>query len=263
MRRALVAAVLTCVSAGAVSADVAALPRSVGPVPGEGAVPTDPDLPAVATDAGDLVVVTGANSNDELQEGDSNTVFSVRLPDGATCPGDSANDGWRVQTFIVPAANDLGRLDYGATRPRGDFMYGLYTTEGRPYTQILLAQNPGPGIPGVILAMPALSFAPFTPDLLPVGRYRIGVACSYFEVGERYWDAELELTEDTGVEPGQRRWRVIGPDGTPAASDSADDGSSALAIVLAVAAIFAVGGAIAFVTLGRRRAPQPVKEHAR
>jgi hypothetical protein len=222
--------------------------------------PVVPELPDRATDAGELVVVSAANTEDELTDGDTNTVFAVRLPAGSVCPGDSANDEWRVQSFIVPAETDLGSLVYGATRPRGDLMYGLYTTEGRPYVQVLLAQNPEPGLPGQILAPPAMSFAPFTPDLLPVGRYRIGVACSYFEVGERYWDAEIELTEDRDVQPGERRWSVVAADGTTTTPSVDGAGTNPLTVV---AALVAAVGAVAFLTIRRRRTPALVKEQAR
>ncbi len=233
---------------------------TVPPVPGPS--PTDPPLPDVANDAGDLLVVTGANSRNALLEGDGNTTFSVALPVGATCPGDSANDGWRIQTFIVPAATDVPALEYGATRPDGDTMYALYTTEGRPYTQVLLGQNAEPGLPGLILDFPPMSFAPFTPDLLPVGRYTIGVACSYFEIGERFWDAQIELTEDRDVQPGERRWRVIDPANPSAASNgvavasSETSGLPTLAIVLLVI-VTAAGGASALLI---RRRNQPLAE---
>jgi hypothetical protein len=239
-------------------------PTTAGPLlPAEQQVPVVPDLPDVATDAGVVVVVTGANSDDALTEGDSNTVFSVRLPEGSTCPGDSANDDWRVQTFVVPASTDVGRLRYGATRPQGDFMYALYTTEGRPFAQVLLNQNPTPGQPGDILPMPALSFAPFTPDLLPVGRYTIGVACSYYETGERYWDAQIELTEDLAVEPGQRRWRLLAADGTAVSPVAADSGTSVAVPTIAVAVALACGVFVAALVIRRRRTPPLTKEYAR
>lgn len=245
--------------------DVQASPpaTTVGP-PQPGEAPAAPQLPDVATDAGDLTVVVGANSDDALGEGDSNTVFSIRLPDGSVCPGDSANDDWRVQTFIVPAATDVGALRYGPTRPQGDLMYALYTDEGRPFAQVLLAQNPEPGQPAQILGFPPLSFAPFTPDLLPVGRYTIGVACTYFEIGERYWDAQLELTEDTDVQPGERRWKLV-TTGAQSPVVSNPDGSDDTRAVAAVAApiVVAILVGAGFVTIRKRRPAALGKEHAR
>lgn len=260
---ALAAATVSIAGSGVAVAE--APPATAGPVlPAEQELPVVPELPAVATDAGDLLVVTGANSDNPLTEGDSNTVFSVRLPDGSTCPGDSANDDWRVQTFVVPASSDVGSLRYGATRPQGDLMYALYTTEGRPFAQVLLNQNPAPGQPGDILPIPALSFAPFTPDLLPVGRYTIGVACSYYETGERYWDAQIELTEDLDVEPGRRRWRVVATDGTAAAPAVAADSGSGVALpAIAVGVALAGSALIAALVIRRRRTPPLTKEYAR
>jgi hypothetical protein len=226
----------------------------VSAAPGDGAI-----------DAGDVVVVDPADSSQEMSEGDSNSVFALRLPEGSECPGDSANDDWRVQSFIVPAGTDLPSLTYGATRPRGEFMYGLYTTDGWPYVQVMTAQNPAPGQPGMIIQPPPLSFGVFTPDLLPVGRYTIGISCSYFERGERYWDAELILTEDPDVLPGERSWQVAAAPsesaGTTTGSGVEDGGWFLAAGVAAVAviALIALGAAL------RRRQPQQTlaKEHPR
>lgn len=220
---------------------------------------------AVALDAGDIVVVEAVDRSKELVEGDTNTVFSLRLPDGSVCAGDSANDDWRVQSFIVPAATDLQSLHYGATRPRGEFMYGLYTTEGGPYVQVLTAQNEVPGQPGQILEPPALSFAVFTPDLLPVGRYRIGISCSFFEAGAKFWDAEIVLTEAPDVQPGERRWSVASVPDAPAgdSSTTSDSGgsNSTPIIIIAFAALAALVVAATF--LRRiRRAPTLSKEHS-
>ncbi len=224
-----------------------------------------PELPVVAADVGDVVVVSASDRTTPLTEGDTNTVFSLQLPTGSVCPGDSANDDWRVQSFIVPAATDLAALRYGSTRPRGEFMYGLYTTEGRPYVQVLLAQNPSPGQPGQILGPPPLSFGTFTPDLLPVGRYTIGIACSYYEVGAKFWDAEIVLSENRDVEPGRRTWAlVLGDEAAITNSVEATEftGSEVAKVVAVAAALAAL--AIAF-TLWFRRRGTPVlsKEHSR
>ena len=223
--------------------------------------------PQGAVDAGDVVVVVPTNRSEALDEGDTNTIFSLRLPAGAECPGDSANDDWRVQSFIVPSGTDLQTLAYGATRPRGDYMSGLYTTEGSPYVQVLTAQNPAPGQPGMILDPPPLSFAQFTPDLLPVGHYVIGMACSYFERGNRYWDAEIMLTEAPGVKPGERRWQVVAaesdPDAIASNGDSGGDGGQWM-LVLAAAAVGVVAVVATGAVLRRRRPPRVLaKEHSR
>lgn len=224
-----------------------------------------PELPVVAADVGDVVVVSASDRTTPLTEGDTNTVFSLRLPPGSVCPGDSANDDWRVQSFIVPAATDLAALRYGSTRPRGEFMYGLYTTEGRPYVQVLLSQNPSPGQPGQILNPPPLSFGTFTPDLLPVGRYKIGIACSYYEVGAKFWDVEIVLSENRDVEPGQRTWALALSDET-AITNTVEatefTGSEVAKIVAAAAALAAL--AIAFTLWLRQRGTKILsKEHSR
>ena len=254
-----------CLSGGAATAGATAPDGTVGPAVPSGSdvgVPAIPDLPDVATDAGDAVIVTPADRTTPLMEGDANAVFAVRIPAGATCPGDSANDDWRVQSFIVPAGTDLGTIQYGATRPAGEHMYALYTVEGRPYAQALLAQNPRPGLPGQILDPPPFDFHQFTPDLLPVGRYEVGVACSYYETVERYWDVELDLVEDTDVQPAQRRWIVVENDGTTptaVAGETAAPIGSIVAITLATLVAAVIGWRV----LAARRRPTPSKEYAR
>ncbi len=222
-----------------------------------------PELPLVAADLGDVVVVSASDRTTPLTEGDTNTVFSLRLPTGSACPGDSANDDWRVQSFIVPAATDLAVLRYGSTRPRGEFMYGLYTTEGRPYVQVLLAQNPSPGQPGQILDPPPLSFGVFTPDLLPVGLYKIGIACSYYEIGAKFWDAEIVVSENRDVEPGQRTWALASSDETATAitAGATGSGDSAMAKAVAAAAALATVAVVGTLRLRRRRNPVLSKEH--
>lgn len=170
-------------------------------------------------DAGDVVVVA-ANQEKEVFDGDSNSHFSLRLPAGASCPGDSANDDWRVQSFVVPATLDPGALTYGALRPRGENLHALYGADTRPFIQVLTGQNSGPGESGLIVGVPPLSFAVFPAGMLPAGRYRIGIACTWFEKTASYWDTELILSAAPDVEPGQFRWRVADAPATAPTAES-------------------------------------------
>lgn len=163
------------------------------------------------TDAGAVAVVGAFNQSREVSEGDSNTVFTLRLPDRASCPGDSANDDWRVQSFVVPADVDPGSLRYGGIRPVGENMHALYEVTTSPYVQMMTDQNTGPGQPGRILTHPPLSFAVFPPGTLPDGRYRIGIVCTHDQVPGTYWETEIVVSAAPEVQPGQMRWRVVDP----------------------------------------------------
>ncbi len=201
-------------------------------------------------DAGDVVVVA-ANQEKQVFDGDSNTPFSLRLPAGASCPGDSANDDWRVQSFVIPADLDPGALTYGALRPRGDNLHALYGADTRPFIQVLTGQNSGPGEPGLIVGVPPLSFAVFPAGMLPAGPYRIGIACTWFEKTAMYWDTELVLSADPDVEPGQFRWHVANDPAAALADDSNSSWAKGIAAVTLVAAIAAIAVIITIAT--RRR----------
>src|SRR5262245_9642793 len=64
-------------------------------------------------DAGDVVVVDAIDNSSELTGGGSAVPFTLRLPDGATCPGDSAHDQWRVQSFLIPSTVDMASVKWG------------------------------------------------------------------------------------------------------------------------------------------------------
>jgi len=49
--------------------------------------------------------------------GNSSTSFTLRLPSGAACGGDSAHDGYRVQSYIVPSGIDPSTLTFNSSGP--------------------------------------------------------------------------------------------------------------------------------------------------
>ena len=53
-----------------------------------------------------------APSGRPIDGGGSATPFTLRLPDGAACPGDSANDGYRVNSYMVPLDVDPTTVTY-------------------------------------------------------------------------------------------------------------------------------------------------------
>jgi hypothetical protein len=212
-----------------------------------------PSAWAQAQAAGEVVVVEADNLAKELTGGGSATVFTLRLPDGASCPGDSANDQYRVQSFIVPSADDPGIFTYGSIKPDGEGRWALYGVDTRPFVHALTERNDGAGLPGRIGGLPPLSFAVFPPGELPEGAYRIGVACTRFRKTERYWDTELMLLTGPDDEPGQLRWHLASVD--PSSGDGSS-GATGLALVAAAAAL------VAFLARRstRRRAPLVSKE---
>lgn len=210
-------------------------------------------------DAGDVVVADPVNVTRAFREGDSTSAFTFRLPEGASCPGDSANDDWRVNTFLVPADTNLNTLTYRALRPDGEAYRSLRYLNGDIYVMEMTNPNPGPGQPGLITQIPPLTMAWYKAGSLAPGPYKMGIACTD-AVGavQRFWDTTVELTEAAEVNPGGLRWRVV--ENTNAAStESSSIGSTTWAVLL-TAIVVGIGGAMVIRRRQRRPSPQSQKE---
>ena len=208
-----------------------------------------------ATDGGDAVVVEPNAVMRELEGGGSATSYSLRLPDGASCPGDTRNDQWAFQTFMVPVDADPSTLKFSIAGHAGPYQYALYQEGTQPLTDAILVPNAEPGLPGRIPPIPPLTFSVFPPGELE-GTYRIGVACTFLRDAAIYWDATIVVEVDADDEPGQFVWRT---EGAPVAQSSGESSSPPLA-----AAAVGVGVlAVAVVALRRRTRPSTSsKEHA-
>lgn len=212
-----------------------------------------PAFAAPGNDAGDVVVARGDGSTEPLREGGSTTQFTLRLPEGASCPGDSANDGFRVQSFLVPAAADPAMLRYKSTKPDGPGHYALYDVFTRPYVQGFTAEADGPGQPGLIVNLPTFSYAVFPPGELAEGPYRIGIACTLMNETIRFWDTRVTLMRAPDDAPAEIRWKVSGSG--VAAGGTSSVGSVSLLAVAAIASAIAVPVVIARRRRQSRRVP--------
>jgi hypothetical protein len=116
--------------------------------------------------------------------GDSATVFSLRLPTGASCPGDVGHgDKW--STYMVNGSTDPSTLTFNNGGPRNPstlaqssgatFYQPLYTPAGSPVS----VQNPGsnPGGPGPIANISDVNLSVYVPGDVPAGVYNVGIAC--------------------------------------------------------------------------------------
>lgn len=207
-----------------------------------------------ATDGGDAVVVQPNSVLRELDGGGSATAYSLRLPDGASCPGDTRNDQWAFQTFMIPADADPSSLEFSMVGPTGPYQYALYREGTQPLTDAILVPNDEPGLPGLIPPIPPLTFSVFPPGEVE-GTFRIGVACTFLREPSIYWDATIVVEADTDDEPSQFVWRTEG-----SAVAQASDESSSLPLVAVAVGVGAF--AIAVVALRRRSRPSTsTKEH--
>lgn len=184
---------------------------------------------AAGTREGDVTIVDISGSYGPLVRGGSATEFSLRLPNDASCPGDSMHDQWRAQTFLVPAGVDPTTLTYELNQPKGQGNFALYADTTRPLTQILLRPNDVAGQPGYFDAFPPMSFAVFTPGLLKDGTYTLGVACTYFRETAKVWDTKIVITSSPTDRPAGFVWRAAS---VPASSQGSDGFPS---VALAVA----------------------------
>lgn len=181
-------------------------------------VPPPPPVP-VETVRGDIgdVVLTGLDGK-LLTSGDGSTQFFVRLPKDSTCPGDSANDQWRVDSFLLPANEDPMDMVYTATGPEPPWTAGRYplfaTSDGLPISAQFLQRNSVVGKPGQILSIPVSSFAMVAENQFPGGEYTLGLICTYFNQPALYWDAGITISAAAADgDPTKLVWTLHPPEG--------------------------------------------------
>lgn len=217
---------------------------------------------AAGVDAGDVVVVDPGNPDTPLSGGQSATYFGLRLPADATCPGDSEHDDRRVQSFIVPATDDLTALQFRGTKPEGDGRWALYQANTETYASILTLRNDVAGQPAKLDLLPSFTFSVYDLTYLPPGRYKIGIACSHLKEMEKFWDAEVEIVADAGDQPGGFTWSVVdAPRGAePAPADLPVDKDGAPTMLIAIAAIGAFVILLTFIPRRKRSATPRTEE---
>jgi hypothetical protein len=209
---------------------------------------------------GDVQIVEQDNPAKQLSHGGSATKFSLRLVPDEACPGDSANDQWRVQSFLIPAADDPLTLHYGEQGPDGVGQWALYDVATHPFAHILTLPNTQLGLPGRIDAMPTFDFVVFPPGTLRDGRYRLGIACTYFRETAKYWDTQIILTTSPDDQPAQLTWRLVG---TPVTSETESGRGSSTTVWLVLVAGLLGAVSLAFILWQRnaRRTTSLSKEH--
>lgn len=179
--------------------------------------------PAEARSAGPMEIVAPAGG--PLRTGGSSTPFRIELDRQAACTGDSANSGYRIQSYLVPESVDPGTLTFdagvGPTPLDGQFRAALYETSSTSFVDHQTAEAPTLDGPGpVIQPLPALSFAVFDPALgfpFTPGTYNVGIACTLGPPSasqlDRYWNTVMAITADPGDAPAGIRWVVTAPAG--------------------------------------------------
>ena len=191
-------------------------------------------VPAGEPAAGEAVVVDLEGR--VLEGGDSTTEFTLRLPEGAACQGDSQDDQYRVQSFLVPADADPGSLRYRGLSPDTEDGWGLYQLDTRTFVNQPTAKADQPGGPGAVLEPPGFSFAVFEPGMLPIGRAWMGIACSLWGETTRHWVVAVELRADAD-DPAGIAWTVVDPPAASSGSAATSGGAAAGVAVVAIGAL--------------------------
>lgn len=169
---------------------------------------------AAGTLAGDARV-KAANGSPDLFAGASDTTFTLRLPTGAACEGDSANDGYRWSTYMVPASVDPSTLTFGLDGPipftvGAGFRAALYDTASSPVAAQQTANATTAGGPGPIINIPNMTYGVFVPGDIPAGTYNIGIACYLGPAGptqmKSFWNVQKVFSTSASGGPAQVNW---------------------------------------------------------
>ena len=177
---------------------------------------------AAAVNAGtlQLQVPSGPTAGNVLTSGGSATAFSLTPPDGAACTGDSATDGYRVQSYIVPSSVSPATLTFDSNGPTpnttgANLRLPLFATTGTPIIDRTTAVKTGPTSGGLITGMPTINFAVFGssgPTVVPAGNYNVGFACTLGNPGpnqvDKYWNVVLTFAVTPGDSPSGITWTV-------------------------------------------------------
>jgi hypothetical protein len=162
---------------------------------------------ASATVTSGVAAITKPGSLTKLDSGGSDTLFGVQLPAGASCPGDTAHDGYRVDSYLVPAGVSLSSVNFKTGLPDRGSGYVAY---GRYYGAINTSLGSGllVGLPPD-LTMNRLT----TRQLFPAGQKSVtwngGIACATAGgVVTNYWNSRFVFTA-TPSDPHGFTWRVV------------------------------------------------------
>ena len=151
--------------------------------------------------AAQAATVVSPGTSTALATGGSATAFSLALPANAACKGDSADDGYRVQSYMVPSSVDPSTLRFGSTGPvpRGtgaSFRQPLYSTSTSPFVNEQTANVDLPTDRAAIVSVPSFALSVFAQGDIPPGSYNIGLACTKGTgdlVVEDLWNVKLEV----------------------------------------------------------------------
>ena len=174
---------------------------------------------AAGTNAGLALIVNPSNQTVNINTGGSQTPWTIKLPAGAACSGDTAGQAYHVYGYIVDdAANpDPGNLTFNSDGPVGSgTVFPLYDNTQTPYVNIATAINTGQ-----IINIPTFNLDLFSIDgrgtannpdgtlVLPAGVYDVGVACAHGNgAGDKYWNTKITVSS-SGTDVNGESWATV------------------------------------------------------
>jgi hypothetical protein len=204
-----------------------------------------PQVAGAATAGAEVVVTPGTTR--ALASGGSTTPYGVVLPAGASCPGDTAHDGYHVFTYLVPGNASPTEVSFRTGDPNK--WYG-YIAEGGYIGALNTAESTGQ-----IVGLPtSFVWTRLTPQILfPNGvrtaTWNGGIACAdtHGQV-TNYWNSTIRFTADAS-DPHGFTWVVVDQGAVPS--------SFPLGLVVGIALLVVAAGAAAYALRLRRRGGGP------
>jgi hypothetical protein len=206
------------------------------------ALMTSPSVAGAAVTAS-TEVITHPGQLNPLGSGGSATPYGVVLPSGASCPGDTAHDGYHVFSYLVPEGVSPTAVSFKTGDPSRWFGY---IANGAYFGAINTAEDTG-----AIVALPDdFTWSRLTPqDLFAKGTssatWEGGIACAdvHGNVTD-YWNSQIVFTASS-ADSGGFTWRVV-----QAATPASSNVGLWVGVVLG---LLAISFAVVAVVLGRRR----------
>jgi hypothetical protein len=170
--------------------------------------------PASASTLNGTATIANPNGLAPLSSGGSTTQYTITLPSGASCDGDTASNGYHVFSYLVPEGTNPTAVSFATGLPTDypDAPTGLFTATGNYYGPANTAVSTGQiiNIPG------NLEFAPMLTRGLPLGTllyngdtsgvWEAGIACANSTGAVTdYWNTEITFTS-SGSDPHGFTW---------------------------------------------------------
>jgi hypothetical protein len=212
-----------------------------------------PAASANGTSAGNATIIN-PSTNQPLNAGGSQTLWSIKLPPQAHCTKDTAANSYHVSGYMVPASVDPSTLSFtssGPTDPTNNALdYPLVDQFGSSY----VFANTAPTT-GQVIQIPTFNYNSWSIDgtvtgtaPLPAGVYNVGIGCSTSAAtnnGDVFWNVQVTFTA-SGTDPNKETWTAANPQ--PAVPETS------VGILLPLSALLMLGlGSGVIVMRNRRR----------